>query len=188
MSGAAIGIKAGARILAVACGPIRGRTVLTVGVVGRRGAVEGVLSSRISVDGTDATRKIIGMLSGSRFSGQVRLIAVNGVALAGLNVIDVNRLERELGARVLILTRERPVTSRLVRALAAFSERSGRDVSGRIALLRGAHFVTFMVNGVYVQSSGSVHPKSTIGLSRELLRLARMIASGVSSGGPAGRV
>lgn len=49
-------MKGGVRMLALASGPIYGRKrrrTLVVGVVGRAGTVEGVLSGRVTIDGDD---------------------------------------------------------------------------------------------------------------------------------------
>ncbi len=184
------GVKPGARVLAVACGPLDKRRTILVGIVGRSNTtIEGVLSSKVTVDGTDATSSMITMLLRSRFKDQVRVVALNGIAVAGLNVVDVDKLEAGLGVKVLIMAKSRPRTPKLALALKAFSKKSGADVSGRLAILKNAHGNTVFNDGMYVQSrcvAGEI--AAVLGSSRELLRIAHIIASGLSSGESSGRM
>ncbi len=112
-------MKRGARIAAFSSGPIKrgsGAKVLLVGVVARQGQVEGILSGRIMTDGDDSTKIMLKLVSGSRFRDQVKLIALNGVALAGLNIVDLGLLKQR-GYEYAVLTRYRQRPSLLIRAI-----------------------------------------------------------------------
>ena len=181
-------VKGGARILAIACGPLKARKALMVGVVGRSGGiVECILSSEITVDGTDSTSGIIGMLGKSRFRDQVRLLALNGIAMAGLNVVDAGALGEALGTKVLLITKRKPARPRLLNALKAFSGRTGAHVEGRLGLVKKPGARIELREGVYVQSYGDIGD-GAIRASYGLLRLAHMIASGISIGESRGRL
>ncbi len=80
--------KKGIRILAVDDGPLdkSGKGVLVVGIVGREGTIEGVLSFRVDADGSDATERLSATIQKTRFRDQIKLIALNGVTLAGPDV------------------------------------------------------------------------------------------------------
>lgn len=80
-------MKAGSRILALDDSSF-GKTgkSLVIGVVGRKGVIEGILSFSVSVDGSDATKILIARVKRSRFFQQIRLIATNGITFAGLNL------------------------------------------------------------------------------------------------------
>src|SRR5271157_3100944 len=111
--------KSGIRILAVDDGPFlkSDRRVLVVGVVGRGSVVEGVISFRADVDGTDATNKLIKTLNSSRFKKQVGLICTHGITFGGLNLLDFVALHNKLNVPLVAITRKKPHADLLKRAV-----------------------------------------------------------------------
>ena len=183
-------MKKGVRILAVDGSAFRKaeRDSLAVGVVGRDGEVEGVLSFRVGVDGEDATDKILKAVKGTRFREQIRLIAVHGITLAGLNFVDMTRLNDALGVPVIGVVRSRPRAGELERAIRA----SGTDVRRKLALFRKirAGSKTVRSGGFYFQCVG-INKEGLRGVSDgavRFLRLAHLIASGVRNGESKGRM
>ena len=82
-------MKEGVRYIAIASGPKeKGKDSILVGVVFRNSYIEGLVSSTVKSDGTDSTDKIIRMIKHSKFRDQIRVLLFNGIALAGLNIID----------------------------------------------------------------------------------------------------
>ena len=188
-------MKGGVRIAAITTGPIgrgsgrrSGKSTLLVCVVGTLNGIEGILSTSVTVDGGDATEKIARMINGSRFRDQVRVLAFNGIALAGLNIIDADRLERRMTAKTLIITRHRPRPSLLMKALAALGRDTGAGIGGRAALLR-AQGKSARIDGFYVQSHlDSTGTRRILKTAVELLRMSHLISSGVSRGESRGRM
>lgn len=83
--------------------------VLVVGVVMRGGSwVDGILSTKVKIDGNDSTDKIINMINNCRFKTQLRCIFLNGIAVAGFNVIDIEKLNKETGIPVIVIIRKNP--------------------------------------------------------------------------------
>ena len=186
-------MKEGVRILAVASGPIyerKKRTTLLVGIIGRMGTIEGVLSDRIIVDGNDASSKIIKMARKSRFGDQIKLIAINGIALAGLNVVDVKNVERRTGIPVIVLTRKKPDFKALEKALKNSGNDDRDSVKGKIAMVKALNSERpFEKAGVfYVQADKKIGYDAKTATAFELLRLAHMVANGVSTGISKGRI
>lgn len=183
-------MKAGVRILAVAAAPIKKRDTMLIGVVSRADTVEGILTTRVAVDGTDSTERIAEMLNGSRFKEQVRLIATNGIGLAGLNVLDMRRLEKLTGTKVLSVTRRKPHPAQLIKALRAFSRIEKKDVTVRITIVKGVTAVNnFRASGFYLQTTMAKADAGKFALkSVSLLRLAHLIASGIATGESSGRI
>ncbi|MDE1868683.1 MAG: DUF99 family protein [Candidatus Micrarchaeota archaeon] len=186
-------MKSGSRFIAITSGPIqkkRSGSALIVGVIGKDGTVEGILSSKIKTDGTDSTSKIIRMIAESRFREQIRIVALNGIALAGLNVVDIPRLEKMLGVQAVIITRSRPRPKKLLLALRTFAKLSGQNVDRRIALVRGrAKVKPVNAKGIFIQSTLERH--ETVSFAAKLYdatRLSHLISSGVSKGESTGRV
>lgn len=82
--------------------------VLIVGTVFSGARLEGVLSSRVRRDGINATARIASMVGESRFFPQLDAIMIQGIALAGFNVVDIGQLNRELDRPVLVVSRKQP--------------------------------------------------------------------------------
>jgi uncharacterized protein len=184
-------LKAGIRFVAVASGPINERKrALIVGVVGRNGVIEGILSSSIEVDGKDSALSIIRMVNSSRFKEQIKLVVLNGIALAGLNVVDIPRLENALKIKTVVLTRGKPRPMLLVRALNEFSHESGKEVRERIALVKEqAERESVLSNGFHLQSTiEEPEIRRLVKSIYEMLRVAHLIARGVETGESKGRI
>ncbi len=79
--------------------------------------LEGVMRTEVTVDGTDSTDMLLGMVSHSRYKDQVKAVMLDGIALAGFNVVDVERLHSELGVPVITVTRDRPDLEKVRTAL-----------------------------------------------------------------------
>ena len=84
--------------------------------------LEGVLRFEVAVDGDDATSAIATALSNSRFLDQIKAVMIDGVSLAGFNVIDIARLSGELDVPVITVTRDRPDMDSIRAALSKYFE------------------------------------------------------------------
>jgi len=114
----------------------------------------------------------------SRFGDQIKLIAINGIALAGLNVVDVKNVEHRTGIPVVVLTRKKPDFKALEKALMHSGE--GRDsINGKIAVVKAlnAERPFKRAHGFHVQSDGKIDYDKIVATAFELLRLAHMIAN-----------
>ena len=70
--------------------------VMVVGTVFRGGQwLDGVLSTKVSIDGNNATAKIAEMINKSKFKPQLQCIFLDGIAVGGFNVIDVKHLSKK---------------------------------------------------------------------------------------------
>ena len=85
------------------------KEILVVGVVMRGGLfVDGILSTKVDVDGNNATDKIIKMVNKCKFKPQLQCIFLNGIAVAGFNVIDVQKLSKKTKIPVIVVIRTNP--------------------------------------------------------------------------------
>ena len=175
------------RIIAIDDSPfVRGQQeCLLVGVVCRRGEVEGILSSRVAVDGRDATDRIAEMTRGSRFAPQLQCIMLNSIMMGGFNVVDIGRLSGETGMPVLAMTRKRPDRQAVEQAL----RKHFADWRERVAVARragAAHKYKFymQIAGMGLEQAKEIMDAYGIGP----LRLANMIASGIVKGESKGRM
>jgi endonuclease V-like protein UPF0215 family len=59
-------------------------------------------------DGANATDALAAMISRSRFAAHTRLVMMEGIALAGFNVVDLHALAERLGMAVLVVSKREP--------------------------------------------------------------------------------
>ena len=79
--------------------------VLVVGTVFRGGLyLDGILSTKVIIDGNDATTKIIEMINKCKFKPQLQCIFLDGIAVGGFNVIDIKELNSLFNMKGLYLT------------------------------------------------------------------------------------
>jgi endonuclease V-like protein UPF0215 family len=105
-------VKPEIRVLGVDDGiftPHSNELVDVVGVVYRGGYwFDGFMHTRVHVDGLDANERLAEMIVRSPHLGQLRVIFLNGVTLAGFNVVDIEALWRESGLPVVAVARDKP--------------------------------------------------------------------------------
>lgn len=182
-------LKQGIRILALDEGAFtkKDKKVLVVGIIGRDRIIEGMLSFNVKVDGSDATERLLNAIKKSRFIEQMKLITMNGITFGGLNIVDMERISNETKMPIIGITRTKPHKTLLIRAIM-----KNKGSKERLKLLRKLHkrISIFRVKGYYVQAIG-INAKSVEGFVStvmSLLRLAHIVATGVSSGESKGRI
>ncbi|MBI0584327.1 MAG: DUF99 family protein [Methanomassiliicoccus sp.] len=110
------------RVLGIDDSPFtfQSKRALVVGVVARLPMyIEGIMRTEVDVDGSDANDAVLAMLERSRYLEQLRLIMFDGIAVAGFNVIDIDRLHRATGIPCATVTRSMPDMDRMEKALRA---------------------------------------------------------------------
>jgi endonuclease V-like protein UPF0215 family len=168
--------------------------VRIVGILMRTPAyIEGVLSSWVEVDGTDATQALVEMINGSRFKDQVKMVMLDGISLGGFNVLDIHRISRDTGIPVATITRDAPDRGAMEQALRKHFD----DWENRLALIRkvelvevetGHHTIHVGLAGISLQDFQEISKKNTVrGAVPEALRVAHLIASGIATGESSGR-
>lgn len=159
--------------------------VLVVGAVFAGLRLEGVLTGRVRRDGANATRTLADMINASRFRGHLQAVLLQGIALAGFNVIDIHALHTVVGLPVLVVARRAPDLGRIRRALLT-RVRGGKR---KWALIEQAGPMR-PVAGVFVQCVGLSLAEAGRLIERlavnsdvpEPLRTAHIIAGGVAYG------
>jgi len=92
--------------------------VLVVGTMFRGGSwIDGLLSTKIAVDGNNSTSKLIRMVNKSKFKPQLQCIILDGIALGGFNIVDVEKLHKKTRIPVLVVIRRMPDFKRIESAL-----------------------------------------------------------------------
>lgn len=161
--------------------------VIVVGIVFRGGcSIDGVMHTEIPIDGLDATEKLVQMINSSPHHHQLRLVMLNGVTLAGFNLVDIKKLHSDTGLPVIALTHEKPDLNAIRDALRHLPDPEAR---WQIVLNAGAiHEVTNKGAKLYMGLAGIsladalkiLELTSTRGSFPEPLRVAHLIASGIT--------
>lgn len=163
--------------------------VLVVGVVMRGGAfVDGILSTKIEIDGDDATSKLIEIINKSKFKTQLRCIFLDGIALGGFNVIDIIDLHNKTNIPVVTIIRKYPDFNKIKETLVRI------EMKDKIKLIENAG-EPVKTGKIFAQMAGidEVKLKDIMKLvctrshMPEPLRLAHLIATGVVKGESKGR-
>jgi uncharacterized protein len=127
--------------------------------------VETIRTSWVTVDGTDATERVVALLRATGSLDGVRAVLLDGAVLGGFNVVDLDAVHRAIARPVVAVTRRPPD---FVRIRAALKKWFPRDAARRWKLLR-AH-------RLFVVPTAGVQPirGSAIGCTRtDALRLLR---------------
>ena len=98
------------RVLGIDDGPFKfsDEFVPIVGAVMRGGYLDGIMRSKVKVDGDEATEVIIELVERSRYKEQVRILMLDGIALGGFNVVDLAEVHRRTDIPCISVTRDKP--------------------------------------------------------------------------------
>ncbi len=174
--------------------------VCFVGVVTRGGGhVDGFLVDDVEIDGTDATDIMVEMINGSRHKEQLRIILTSGITFAGFNVLDIEKVFEKTGLPVIVVVREKPDMSSIksaVRNLSNWKKRWKKLNSAGELIPVEVDNQGNRKSTVYIQVKGIIEKEakkvvqmsSTISTIPEPLRLAHLLATGISRGESVGRV
>jgi uncharacterized protein len=91
--------------------------VAVIGAVFNGARLEGVLCGQVRRDGRNATSRVGHMIEASRFADSLQAVLLQGITLAGFNVVDLHALSERLDLPVIAVCRRRPNLVRIRRAL-----------------------------------------------------------------------
>jgi endonuclease V-like protein UPF0215 family len=160
-----------------------------IGVVFRGGYwLDGVMSTKVEVDGFDATDRIATMIVNSPHYKQLRVIMLDGVTFAGFNVVDMKKLNTETRLPIIAVTRDRPDFDDIRKALENLQSAEKR---WKAILSAGEIFEVTTRNKsekVFMEICGILEDDarrilqltSTRSSVPEALRVAHLIASGIN--------
>src|SRR5881628_104768 len=154
-------MKAKSRFLGIDDAPFRfsDETVPVVGVVVQAPSyIEGVLTTLAEVDGHDATERIASMVRRSRYRAGLAAILIDGTAVGGFNVIDIDAVRAAVDRPVVTVTRKTPNLGSIETAL----RRRFDDWQERLATIR-RHEIEAIGTGhgsVWVTYVGASQPRS----------------------------
>lgn len=155
-----------------------------IGTVFRGGQfLDGILSTKVQIDGDDSAKKLVEMILSSKYLPQLQAVMLDGIALGGFNIIDISELHKNTGLPVIVVMRKMPDTDEMKSALCKLG------MGDKIKLLERAGDIHRAEN-VYIQICGTTArvAKEMVRLScthshiPEPIRIAHMIGSGLAYG------
>ncbi|MDG6229338.1 MAG: DUF99 family protein [Candidatus Thermoplasmatota archaeon] len=179
------------RLLGVDDGPFHfsdEKTVI-IGVVMRAsGYIEGILKKEISIDGNEATSIIVDMINHTRHKKQVKAMMLDGVALGGFNIVDIQKVFEETDLPVITVTRDKPNFESIKTALQShfddWEQRYELLLNGTLFEMETAYNPIFVkCAGISFEEAKEIITLATIrGVIPEPIRVAHIIASGILRG------
>ena len=165
------------------------KQVLIIGTIYRGGNyMDGLLSTKVRVDGKDSADRIIKMINKSKFKTQLRCIMLDGVAVGGFNVIDLNKLNEKTKIPVIAVIRNFPDFKKIFSALKKIKKEE------KIKLIEQLP-EPVKIGKIYIQPVGLdleeakrfLKISCTNSYIPEPIRIAHLIAAGIVKGESRGR-
>lgn len=166
------------------------KEVVIIGAVFRGGDyLDGLISTKINVDGMDSTDKMVEAIKTSKHKGQIRVIILHGITFGGFNIVDIQKLSRKTGLPVIVVIGHKPDLTSIKRALKKFEDSKERlNLLSKAGPIMNTQIENRSIKStVYYQVSGT-NPKiaakvikatSTRSNIPEPLRAAHIICSGL---------
>jgi endonuclease V-like protein UPF0215 family len=167
--------------------------VVIIGVVIRGNSyIEGVLKSEIHVDGIDATSTIISLINKTRHKNQLKVVMLDGIALGGFNIVDIDKLHKCTGLPVITITRDQPdfikIKNALKKHFVDWKKRWDIIVASNLREIMGKYPLYVQYVGIPFHDVEEIINLSTImGAVPEPIRIAHLIATGLTRGESLGR-
>jgi endonuclease V-like protein UPF0215 family len=181
------GVKKEIRVLGIDDSPFdkfRDKECLVVGTLYRGGNYpDGILSTKVRVDGADSTRKLAALVNKSKFKPQLSSIILDGIALAGFNVVDIEKLNKDTKIPVIVVVRKYPDFSRITKTLAKLKKQRQLKLIEKAGKPVKAGRIWIQFKGISTSKAREiVRVTSTHSFIPEPIRLAHLIASGIVKG------
>lgn len=166
------------------------RKVQVVGAVFSGLRLVGVLCGEIERDGDDATETLSHLVLSSKFASQIQAVLIQGIAMGGFNVVDLQELHRRLGVPVIAVARKKADMDAIRRALLTRiphgAEKWERLQHAGPMQPMGHLYAQFV--GIEQEEAGKLLASLAVnGHIPEPLRTAHLIAGAIGSGESKGR-
>jgi len=161
---------------------------LLIGVVCRgKEYVDGVLSSKITVDGKDATEKIGEMVKYCKFYDQLKCVFLDGITYAGFNIVDLERLNEIVNIPIIAIIKQKPNVEKFFKAMKRLEDWNNLEKiakkAGKIYEVETKGKIYFQFKGCLLEEAKELIKKSVSRSSiPECLRIAHLIGKGIVYG------
>jgi len=163
--------------------------VLVIATVFRGGtSIDGILSTKITIDGDDSTKKLIQIINKCKFKPQLQAILLDGIALGGFNVIDVKDLNKKTKIPVIVAIRRYPDFKKIENTLKKLKKHKKYSLIKKAGPVHKFNKLYFQISGINIRKAKEILKITcTRSLIPEPIRIAHLIASGVISGESKGK-
>lgn len=162
----------------------KGKPTLVIATLFRGGtSIDGILSTKVTIDGNNSTKKLIELINKTKFKPQLRAILLDGIAFGGFNIIDIQELYKKTKIPVIVVIRKKPDINNIKKVLTKIKKQT------KIKLLDKAG-PPEKIGKIYVQYKGLNKDQvaeilkitCTRSLIPEPIRIAHLIAQGIYFG------
>ena len=180
------------RILGIDDAPFnkfKGGDVMVVGTVFRGGSwLDGVLSTKVKVDGSNSTKKLIEMINKCKFKPQIQCIILDGIAFGGFNIVDVEELNKKTKIPVIIVIRRMPDFKKIKTTLKKLGKERKYRLIEKAGEVHKVGKIYIQISGISLEDAKKVLKIScTRSLLPEPVRVAHIIAAGIKLGESRGK-
>jgi endonuclease V-like protein UPF0215 family len=158
--------------------------VLVVGTIFRGGSwLDGLLSTKIKIDGSNSTDKLIEMINKCKFKPQLQVIILDGIALGGFNIIDVEKLNKKTKIPVIIVIRKMPDFKKIKQTLKKIKKENKYKLIEKAGKVHKVNQIYIQINGITLKDAKEILKITcTRSFLPEPIRAAHMIAAGITTG------
>ena len=163
--------------------------VLVIGTIFRGGLwCDGILSTKVSIDGEDSTKKLIEMINKCKFKPQLRCILLDGIALGGFNIIDIKELNKKTKIPVMVVIRRYPDFKKIEETLKKINKGHKYRLIKKAGAVHKIEDIFVQLSGLNLgQAKSILKITCTRSLIPEPIRVAHLIAAGVVTGESKGK-
>ncbi|MEM4347117.1 MAG: DUF99 family protein [Candidatus Altiarchaeota archaeon] len=192
-------IKNEIRILGIDDAPFnfREKKTMLIGTIFRGGSwLDGILKTEIEVDGINATKKIISMVKKTKHK-DLRVIMLDGLTFAGFNIVDIEEIFKKTKLPVIVIIRKMPDFKKIKIALKKMNDKENyffrlkciekASIPRKIEIRKGKNIYIQYYGINFSDAKKIVRLSATRSLIPEPLRVAHLIATGISLGESRGR-
>jgi len=165
------------------------KRTLIIGTFFRGGSwLDGILSTKVTIDGNNATSKLISMINESKFKPQLQCIFLDGIAFGGFNIVDIEELNKRTGIPVIVVIRRKPDIQNIKRVLVKINKKKKTKLIDKAG-------IPVKIGKIYVQFKGLeldvvkeiLRIACTRSLIPEPIRVSHLIAQGIYFGESKGK-
>ena len=167
---------------------MRGKTIV-IGTFFRGGSsLDGVISTKITVDGDDSTKNIVEMVNKCKFKPQLKLLMLDGIAVGGFNIVDIEELNKKTNLPVIVVIRNQPNFKKIEAALKKLGKEKKYELIKKAGKVHKLERIYIQVRGMKLEEAKKiVNMTCTRSYIPEPVRAAHLIAAGVVDGQSRGR-
>ncbi|MBD3164829.1 DUF99 family protein [Candidatus Woesearchaeota archaeon] len=165
------------------------QNVLVIGAFFRGGSfLDGILSTKVRKDGDNSTKKLTEVVNKSKWKSQLRAILLDGIALAGFNVVDIKKLNEKTSIPVIAVMRKYPDKDKIFSALKKIRQEKKIKLIEKAGKIHKTGKIYFQFAGISLKKAEEIISlTTTYAYIPEPVRIAHIVAAGVVNGESSGR-